>query len=318
MPEHTSPFHEGELAIQRKLGVADKVHQYASRGIRPFMPDQHREFYEALPYIFVGSLDAQGNPWASILSGEAGFMSSPTATQLDIRAGAGPDDPLSLNIRAGAEVGLLGLQFQNRRRNRVNGRVANPHTEGFSLHVTQSFGNCPKYIQTREVATASHEHVSARAVERRTSFTEADLNLITAADTFFIASTASNVGLDRRHGVDISHRGGLPGFVKICPDGSLLVPDFSGNRHYNTLGNILQVGKAGLLFIDFDQGHLLQFSGAADILELDESPFAYQGAERFLRLRPEAIVSQAYALPFTWQFGQASPFNQRTGGWTTR
>lgn len=318
MTEHKSPFHEGELAIQHMLGIADKVHKYASRGIRPFMPDQHREFYEALPHIFVGSLDAGGNPWASILHGEAGFTSSPTRTRLEIGAAADPDDPLSLNIHEGAEVGLLGLQFHSRRRNRVNGRISNVCAGGFSLEVTQSFGNCPKYIQTRAGARLSADPRGAGLVKRRTAFTDNDLKLISAADTFFIASAASNVGESDAHGVDISHRGGMPGFVKTNPDGSLLVPDFSGNRYFNTLGNILETGKAGLLFIDFTEGHLLQMTGAAEILTLDESPFAFEGAERFLRVRPEVVISRPFALPFTWQFGETSPFNLRTGGWVAR
>lgn len=318
MTEQKSPFHEGELAIQQMLGIADKVHKYASRGIRPFMPDQHREFYESLPIIFIGSLDAHGNPWASALYGEPGFMTSPDPTLLDISAKAAPDDPLALNIRHKAEVGLLGLQFKSRRRNRVNGRISHIHPNGFTVQVTQSFGNCPKYIQTRDAERHDLADQAAGTVERRTTLTESDLKLITSADTFFIASTAGNVGADETRGVDISHRGGMPGFVKACPDGSMLVPDFSGNRHFNTLGNILETGKAGLLFIDFENGRLLQFTGKADILALEECPYTYEGAERFLRLTPEVIVSRPNALPYEWYFGQPSPFNMRLGDWAAR
>ncbi|WP_417457987.1 pyridoxamine 5'-phosphate oxidase family protein [Kordiimonas sp.] len=318
MTEHTSPFHDGELAIQHMLGIADKVHQYASRGIRPFMPDQHREFYAMLPHIFVGSLDASGNPWASILHGEPGFLSSPTETTLNVGVAPEPDDPLAMTIYEGAELGLLGLQFHSRRRNRVNGRVTAARQGGFSLEVTQSFGNCPKYIQKRETAEDLPYMLKVGRVERRTSLRDDDVKLITAADTFFIASAANNVGEGAARGVDVSHRGGMPGFVKVGPNGSLLVPDFSGNRHFNTLGNILETGKAGLLFIDFEAGHLLQLTGSADILKLDESPYAYEGAERFLRIRPELIVSRMSALPFTLKLTETSPFNLRTGGWVKR
>ncbi|WP_417465520.1 pyridoxamine 5'-phosphate oxidase family protein [Kordiimonas sp.] len=318
MTEQTSPFHDGELAIQHMLGIADKVHQYASRGIRPFMPDQHREFYAMLPHIFVGSLDASGNPWASILHGAPGFLSSPTATTLNVGRAPDPDDPLTMNIYEGAELGLLGLQFHSRRRNRVNGRVSTARPGGFSLEVTQSFGNCPKYIQKRDVSVRPQTTQQVGRVERRTSLTDDDLQLITAAETFFIASAANNVGEGAARGVDVSHRGGMPGFVKVCPDGSLLVPDFSGNRHFNTLGNIVETGKAGLLFIDFEAGHLLQLTGSAGILALDESLYAYEGAERFLRIRPELIVSRMSALPFTLALTETSPFNLRTGDWVKR
>ncbi|MEX0299014.1 MAG: pyridoxamine 5'-phosphate oxidase family protein, partial [Kordiimonas sp.] len=90
IPQET-PFHDGELAIQDKLGVRQSVASYAPRVIRPYMPDQHREFYAALPYFFIGTVDENGSPWASIVWGEAGFITSP--------------DPLSLT------VGNLPLQM---------------------------------------------------------------------------------------------------------------------------------------------------------------------------------------------------------------
>ena len=38
--------------------------------------------------------------------------------------------------------------------------------------------------------------------------------------------------------MDISHRGGRPGFVRV--DGDVLtIPDFRGNRYFNTLSNLL-------------------------------------------------------------------------------
>ena len=45
--------------------------------IRDYMPDQHREFYSQLPFIFLGYADGEGNPWASALFGESGFIESP-------------------------------------------------------------------------------------------------------------------------------------------------------------------------------------------------------------------------------------------------
>ncbi len=57
MSDLPTPFHDGELALQDKFGVRDKVHAYAPRVIRSFMPDQHREFYSALPYFFMSSVD---------------------------------------------------------------------------------------------------------------------------------------------------------------------------------------------------------------------------------------------------------------------
>ncbi|MBC7172908.1 MAG: flavin-nucleotide-binding protein, partial [Polyangiaceae bacterium] len=64
-----SPFHEGERAIQERLGVRDRMESIGSRVIRDFMPDQHRELFVKLPFLLVGALDGAGRPWASMLVG---------------------------------------------------------------------------------------------------------------------------------------------------------------------------------------------------------------------------------------------------------
>ena len=51
---------------------------------------------------------------------------------------------------AAAPLGLLGIELHTRRRNRLNGVVRGAGTQGFSVEVTQSFGNCPQYIQGRD------------------------------------------------------------------------------------------------------------------------------------------------------------------------
>ena len=72
-----SPFHRGEVEIQTRLGVRDKIEMIGRRIIRDRMPDEHRSFFAQLPFIVVGSVDAAGRPWASLLTGAPGFVSSP-------------------------------------------------------------------------------------------------------------------------------------------------------------------------------------------------------------------------------------------------
>ncbi|MBV1931690.1 MAG: hypothetical protein KUG71_08225 [Porticoccaceae bacterium] len=91
-----SPFHEGEQALQSQYGVRDKLEQMGQSFIRDHMPDQHREFYEQLSYAFVGSIDALGRPWASVLLGQPGFMQSPDEFSLTVNASRVAGDPLSL------------------------------------------------------------------------------------------------------------------------------------------------------------------------------------------------------------------------------
>ena len=112
-------FHEDEAKAQALAG-----HQRPGRAaIRPFMPDQHREFFALLPYLFVATPDADGWPMASVLTGEPGFVQSPDPATLGIGALPASDDPAAPTFIAGAEIGLLGLDFTTRRRNRANGRL---------------------------------------------------------------------------------------------------------------------------------------------------------------------------------------------------
>ncbi len=68
-----SPFHAGELAIQGRMGTQAKMDRQGRQMIREYLPDQFRQFFPQLPYIIVGTVDATGSPWASILVGKPGF-----------------------------------------------------------------------------------------------------------------------------------------------------------------------------------------------------------------------------------------------------
>jgi hypothetical protein len=81
-----SPFHSGERAIQERLGALEQMDDFGRRIIREFLPEQHRQFYAQLSYFLVGTVDRAGNPWASILVGEPGFISTPNDRTLHIAA----------------------------------------------------------------------------------------------------------------------------------------------------------------------------------------------------------------------------------------
>ena len=81
-----SPFHDGERAVQSRVGVRDQIETVGRRFIRNYMPEQHREFFAQLVTMFIGSVDDRGRPWASVLWGKPGFMQSPTRRALIIDA----------------------------------------------------------------------------------------------------------------------------------------------------------------------------------------------------------------------------------------
>jgi ferredoxin-NADP reductase/predicted pyridoxine 5'-phosphate oxidase superfamily flavin-nucleotide-binding protein len=312
-----SPFHAGELAVQERLGVRQSVEGFARKAIRPFMPEQHRDFFAALPLLHVGHVDDGGRPWASMLAGRPGFVASPDPRTLVIDASPFAGDPLAAGLRRGAALGLLGMTPADRRRNRLNGRIAAVEGTRVTLAVDQSFGNCPQYIQTRDLIWTRDPTIANEpaAVERLTGLDERARALIAAADRFFVATASANAAEDAGlNGADVSHRGGRPGFVRVEGD-TLTIPDFPGNRHYTTLGNILSDPHAGLTFADDATGDLLMLTGAAEIVWEGPEVSAFRGAELLWRFHVAEALRLPGALPMRWAFGAFSPNTLLTGDW---
>ncbi len=88
--------------------------------------------------------------------------------------------------------------------------------------------------------------------------------------------------VDATNGVDVAHRGGKPGFVNVDGNKTLIIPDFSGNKHFNSFGNLELNPRAGLLFVDFNQGDLLYLTGEAKVIWDGAEINRYAGAERLL------------------------------------
>ena len=317
-------FHEGERTIQTRVGIRERISEVGSRVIRSYMPDQHRQFFTQLPFLVAGTVDTTGQPWASVLTGQPGFITSPDPEQLAVRALPLTHDPLAKTLVSGAPVGLLGIEPHTRRRNRMNGVVGQLDARGFSVHVSQSFGNCPQYIQAREPEFIADGGREAPALDCLDKLDGAAMALVQQADTFYIASAhpaasrhGSKVpnGAERAEGVDVSHRGGKPGFVRVDSPSVLTVPDFSGNLFFNTLGNLTIESRAGLLFIDFDTGDLLQVSVRGEIIWDGPELAGFLGAERLLRFLVTGVRRMSGALPLRWGQAVQSPVLERTGSW---
>jgi uncharacterized protein len=308
-----SPFHQGERAVQERLGLRDKMDAVGRRVLRNFMPDQHREFFAALPFLVLGTVDGTGWPSASIVAGAPGFVSTPDATTLRVRAWPSAGDAAAANLRPGAEVGIVGIDFAPRRRNRANGVVKAIDEGGFDIAVSQSFGNCPKYIQARDWRAATNDEQGPRQIEEGRALGIAERSMIAAADTFFIASAVDH-GEEPARGVDASHRGGLPGFVRGGDGRTLTVPDFSGNFYFNTLGNLLLNPRCGLLFIDFATGATLQVAAEAEIVWDGPEVAATAGAQRLVRFHVARWRRAENAVPLRWRFRGYSPFLEPSRG----
>lgn len=300
-----NPFHEGEREAQRLADVRP-----SGAAIRDYMPDQHRAFFAQLPLLPVSTVDNTGMPVATILVGPPGFVVSPDPRHLLIAAHPAPDDPAAAHLVVGAPVGILGIDLSTRRRNRANGQLVAADETGLAVAITQSFGNCPQYIQARDLTSVP---AVARPAEHLASIDAGARNLIRGADTFFVASSAGSSGSVSAR-VDISHRGGRPGFVRVDHE-TLTIPDFRGNRYFNTLGNFALDPRAALLFVDFMHGDLLHLAGRVEVVWGGDEVRRFKGAERLWRLHVSHGWRRRDALPLRWSFLNYAPTTEGTGTW---
>ena len=292
----TAPWHEGEIALQRTVGSDQPLAEIGPKVVRDYLTEQHRAFFPLLSFAVLGAVDPAGDVWATMRAGRPGFLSSPDPFRLDLAIPPDPCDPAEAGLKEGEPAALLGIDLTTRRRNRLNGPVRNRTSRGFSLEVGQSFGNCPQYITLRGPAVTAEE--SLDPPERMTALDGEARAQIARADTFFVASYAA--GWDGNRQVDVSHRGGEAGFVRVGEDGVLTIPDYSGNRFFNTLGNFAANPRAGLVFADFATGTLLQMTGDTELL-LDSPEIGdFPGAERLWRFRPRRVVRRKGGLPLRW------------------
>jgi predicted pyridoxine 5'-phosphate oxidase superfamily flavin-nucleotide-binding protein len=295
-----SPFHVGEHAAQARAGVVPRI-----AAIRECMPEQHRAFFAALPFVLAGTVDADGWPLATILTGPPGFVASPDPQTLRIAAMPDHNDPAGQWFKPGAPIGLLGIDLATRRRNRANGTIAITTNTDLVVAVEQSFGNCPQYIHIRNARAVC---ANAAPPELMHLLDPAAHAAIADTDTLFVATSGGTAG------VDMSHRGGKPGFVRVNGD-TLTIPDFAGNRYFNTLGNMLVDPRAALLIPDFVTGDILHVQGWTEIVWAVPEEEHLAGAERMWRLRVTRAWRRRAALPLRWTLRMLSPGVARTGTW---
>src|SRR5260221_619587 len=195
------PFNPDELAAQVLAGGGPR-----GSGIRDFMPEQHRHFFAQLPYVFLGTVDAAGWPLATLLTGHPGFVQSPDPATLHIAVLPDAGDPAAKALAADRDIGILGIDFSMRRRNRANGHIQSLEPGGIIVAVNQSFGNCPQYIQQRVVASSRVEPAEGvpTPVESFDHLDEAAQAAIERTDTFFVEYPRTTLQTGLGHAPKIS------------------------------------------------------------------------------------------------------------------
>lgn len=294
-------FHSGEIAVQAQAGVREEA-QRLCNVISSTIKPSAQEFLHTQQLAIASTVDSQARVWASLLTGNPGFVEVLNTQTIQINATPIQTDPLHQNLQTNNNIGLLVIDLANRRRLRLNGK-AEVNQEHIKVEIQQVFFNCPKYIQTRHIEKTVIDSLEQSETFIRDALSETNQLWINQADTFFIAS------YHPESGADASHRGGLPGFVQLVNSNKLVFPDYSGNNMFQTFGNLIVNPHAGLLFIDFAQGHTLQLTGKAKVIWDAEKLSEFAGAQRLVEFDIEQVLESKDACSLRWRFGEYSPAN---------
>ncbi len=298
-------FHEGELEVQQRAGAAAQGRS-SGRMIADTIIPGAIKFVKKQPFAIIGSVDRQQNLWASLVVGDAGFMTAePNSLDLDLSQVMGVgEDPVWRNLADDPRVGILVIDLRSRARLRINGRVEEQTETRLRVAVEQAYPNCPQYIQRRIYRPATSPSQAQAVAETGTELNSDQRRWVASADTLFVASGQATGG------IDASHRGGHPGFIEIVNSTRLRIPDYAGNGMFNTLGNFAVNPRAGLLVPDFENGCTLQLTGRAETLWDEEDPNnATAGTHRYWEFEIDHWRQTENSLPGSSEFLDYSPHN---------
>ena len=268
-------FHEGEVAVQEQVGVRAQAARLRRMLDPADLDDGDARFLATQRFTLLTARDHQGRLWISPVTGAPGFVEVSDPGSVTVHAVPALGSPLRA-LPQEQPVGMLVIDFAARRRFRLNGWLAESGADSLRIEVDQAYGNCPQYIQRRELVDADASAItddtlrpvgqdeisatSALHVAAATHMlTRSDREQIEGADTFFLGTTHPH------RGADASHRGGPPGFVRPRGRTGLWWPDYPGNNMFNSIGNLAVDPTAALVFYDFETGRTLHLAGTAQL-----------------------------------------------------
>ncbi|MGQ5229242.1 MSMEG_1061 family FMN-dependent PPOX-type flavoprotein [Streptomyces sp. yara] len=108
--------------------------------------------------------------------------------------------------------------------------------------------------QLRELYPQPNENALRKEIDHLTYETRA---LIGCASLVLVGSA------DAEGRADVTPRGGPPGFVAVLDDRTLAIPDATGNKRLDTLQNVVETGRVGLLFVVPGRTTTLRVNGRA-------------------------------------------------------
>ena len=326
------PWNEGEERIRETL--------HSPRHDNPNIPalsPQLANHLQIAPLIAIGTVDSEGRPWSTLWgNGDKGFARPIAEGIVGIRTPVtGKHDPVIEGLVGkeakgevvreeeegkGRMVAGLTLDLETRKRVKMFGRMVagslsvredevTEHDEHVAeiqlvVKVEQSLGNCPKYLNKKHIVPAL---AKPELVSDSPQLSQRALDLLNKADLFFISS--SNHDQD----MDTNHRGGPQGFMRVISNDEsgavVCYPEYSGNRLYQTLGNLSINPQAGLCVPDFETGDMLYFTGKTDILIGKDAADVLPRSNLAVKITIAAARYVSNALPFRGVEGERSPYN---------
>ncbi|KAH0364680.1 putative oxidoreductase, partial [Aureobasidium melanogenum] len=322
-------FHEGEKMMQKKLQVPEMDNPTI-----PMLSPQASGMLQRAPLLAFGTLDSEGRPWTTVWGGRKGFSQPLGNSMIGIRTSvASKFDPVVETLVGrdakgeivkeegeGRLLSGLAIDLDTRKRVKLAGRMVAGtlgSTDGENdtggheqqgilqlvVRIDESLGNCPKYLNRREISPATTD---PKLISNSVPLDERAVELIHQVDLMFLSTSSGS-------SMDTNHRGGPPGFVRcLLQEGGctqFVYPEYSGNRLYQSLGNMMLESKAGFCFPDFDTGNCLFVSGHAEILFGKDAAEVMPRSNLAVRVTITAARLVASVLPFCGNTGEFSPYN---------
>ncbi|KAF1936394.1 hypothetical protein EJ02DRAFT_506560 [Clathrospora elynae] len=293
------PFNEGEEKMHRLLRVPGQDNPTST-----MLTLQALSMSQRAPLLAFGTLDAQSRPWTTLW----GVVQ---ALVVDAEKGGIPDPKYGGKLVAG-----LAIDLMTRKRVKSAGRLiagtvrevdveveGEPETKQDQIQlvtkIEQSLGNCPKYLNQYEIQPAL---VRSELEAEGPSLSDEGKTLGSKSDMFFLSTSTED-------DMNVNHRGGPSEFLRIISSKKIVYPEHSGNRLYQSLGNLQLNPKIGITFPNYENGDVLYITGTTEILVGTDVATLLPGSNLAVKITIEETRFVAGGLPFRGVRKLPSPYN---------
>lgn len=331
-------WHEGEAQVREAMHSPPTDNPTV-----PALSPQLANHLQVAPLIAIGTLDSAKRPWTTLWgNGDKGFARPIAEGTIGIRTPVtGKYDPVIEELFGkeasgevvreegeGRMISGLTIDLETRKRVKMYGRmiagalgIREDEVAGHEEHIAevqlvmkieQSLGNCPKYLNQKHIVS---ELAKPELISDSPKLPQGAVDVINKADLFFISSAQDDKDMDT------NHRGGPQGFLRVISNddsGAVLCwPEYSGNRLYQTLGNLALKPEAGLCVPDFETGSMVYVTGRTDILMGKDAATVLPRSNLAVKLTVTSARYVENALPFRGVEGERSPYNPQVRYLTT-